>query len=115
MTNKALIKPIKLRIIFILNAIMMILPYVFYYLLTSGKLDVNLPPEYMLYTAAAYAVTFAALVTSILKKNMILLRLIIVLNIMIALPTKAFIGIGVAIVSMILSLTKEVKVYFGND
>lgn len=107
-------KPIPLRVIFILNALMMFLPFVFCYAVASGKLNVGIPATTMAYTGIAYIMSFAILVTSILKKNIRLLRGVIAVNVLMALPAKAFIAIGVAIVSMALSFNSQVKNYFSS-
>ena len=107
-------KPIPLRIIFILNALMMILPFVFYYVITSKGIEIGgLDPNYMIYTSVAYIISFAILVYFILNRNIKGLRIIFMVNILIAIPAKAFIGIGVAIISLLISfLNQKVKAYF---
>ena len=111
-TNNQVQKPIPLRVIFILNALMMILPFVFYYVLTSSGKDLGIPPMYMIYTGVAYIISFTALVFFILKKNIMGLRIILILNFLIAIPAKAYLGFVVSIISLILSLNKKVKAYF---
>ena len=109
-------KPILLRVIFILNALMMILPFVFYYVFTTKGVSIdNLDPMYMVYTGIAYIVSFALLVNFILKKNMTGIRVIFILNVLIALPAKAYLGILIAFISMGLSFTKPVKEYFASN
>lgn len=107
-------KPIPLRVIFILNALMMILPFIFYYVFTTNDIQVgDLDPMYMVYTGLAYIASFAVLVFFILKRNVIGARIIFLLNILIAIPAGAFIGIGVAIISLALSFfNKKVLAYF---
>lgn len=106
-------KPITLRIIFIFNALMMILPFIFYFVFINKGIEINgLNPVYMIYTGIGYILSFACLVLFILKKNIIGLRIIFLLNVLIALPVKAYIGIGVAIISMLLSFTGRVQRYF---
>ncbi len=108
-------KPILLRVIFILNALMMILPFVFYYVFTTKDISINgLNPTYMLYTGIAYIVSFALLVNFILKRNIMGARIMLVINFLIALPAKAYIGFLVALISMGLSFTKPVKEYFAS-
>lgn len=108
-------KPITLLIIFILNALMMILPFIFYYVFTSRGIEIDgLKPIYMIYTGIAYILSFVFLVFSILKKWLTGLRMVIIANVLIALPTKAYIGIGVALFSMLLSFTGKVRQYFSS-
>lgn len=108
-----LAKPVPLRIIFILNALMMVLPFVFYAVITQKNIEIGgLNPIWMLYTAAGYIMSFVALVYFIRKRNITGLRVIILLNVLISLPAKALIGIGVAIISIGLTFTKKVKNYF---
>lgn len=113
-SNTQVHKPIPLRVIFILNALMMILPFVFYFAITSKGIDIGgLDPMYMIYTAIAYILTFIPLVYFIIKRNQMGARIIFAINILIALPAKAWLGIIVAIVSFLLSFFNEkVKVYF---
>ena len=107
-------KPIPLRVIFILNALMMILPFIFYYVITSKGIEIGgIDPNYMIYTGIAYIGSFAILVYFILNRNIVGLRIMFLINILIALPAKALIGIGVAIISLVISfLNKKVKAYF---
>ena len=106
-------KPITLRVIFILNALMAILPFIFYYVFTTQDIQVgDLDPMWMIYTGIAYILSFAVLVGSILKKNLLLLRSVIALNFIIALPAKAYLGILVGIISISLSFTSKIKQYF---
>ncbi len=108
-------KPIQLRIIFILNALMMILPFIFYYVFTTQDISIDgLDPIYMIYTGGAYILSFALLVFFILKRNIIGARITFILNILIALPAGAYIGILVAIISMAISFTPKVKEYFAS-
>ena len=108
-------KPALLRVIFILNALMMILPFVFYYVFTSKDISIDgLNPMYMVYTGIAYIISFILLVSFILRRNITGARIMFVLNIIIALPAGAYIGMLVAVLSMILSFTAKVKEYFAS-
>ena len=108
-------KPALLRVIFILNALMMILPFVFYYVFTNKDISIDgLDPMYMVYTGMAYIVSFILLVVFILRRNILGARIIFGVNIIIALPAKAFIGILVALISIGLSFTAKVKDYFAS-
>jgi len=114
-SNDLVKKPIQLRIIFILNALMMILPFAFYYVFTTKNITIDgLDPMYMVYTGIGYIISFIFLVTSILKRNLTLLRAIFAINILIAIPASAYIGIIVAIVSILISLSGKVKAYFAS-
>ena len=87
-------KPIQLRIIFILNALMMVLPFVFYYVFTTKEITIGgLEPIYMVYTGIAYILSFALLVFFILSRNAIGFRIVFIINTLIALPASAYIGI----------------------
>lgn len=107
-------KPIPLRIIFLLNALMMILPFVFYYVFTIQNITVgDLDPMYMVYTGLAYILSFGVLVIFLLKRNLWGARVTFILNILIALPAGAYIGIVVAIISLTLSFfNQKVLAYF---
>lgn len=113
MTNQVN-KPIPLRVIFILNALMMILPFIFYYVFTTQNIVVgDLDPIYMVYTGIGYILSFGILVFFILRRNLCGARIIFFLNILIALPAGAYIGILVAIISLTLSFfNQKVLTYF---
>ncbi len=114
-TESIVKKPIQLRIIFILNALMMFLPFVFYYVFTTKDISIDgLDPIYMVYTGIAYILSFALLVSFILKRNIIGFRIMFFINVLIALPAKAYIGILVAIISMAISFTPKVKAFFAS-
>ncbi len=114
-TENLVKKPILLRIIFILNALMTILPFVFYYVFTTKDISIGgLEPIYMVYTGIAYIVSFALLVSFILKRNIMGARIMFVINVLIALPASAYIGILVAITSMTISFTPKVKAFFAS-
>lgn len=113
MTNRVN-KPIPLRVIFILNALMMVLPFIFYYVFTTQGIVVgDLDPMYMVYTGIGYILSFGVLVFFLLKRNLWGARIIFFLNILIALPAGAYIGILVAIISLALSFyNQKVLTYF---
>lgn len=115
MTTETVKKPIQLRIIFILNALMMILPFVFYYVFTTQDISIDgLNPKWMAYTGIAYIISFIVLVTSILKRNFMLFRTVFIINIIIAIPAKAFIGMLIAAISIALSFHNKIKVFFAS-
>ncbi len=106
-------KPLPLRIVFILNALMMILPFIFYAVITQKNVEIDgLNPTWMLYTGAGYILSFMALVYFILKRNITGVRAIIILNVLVSLPAKAYIGIGVAVISFALTFVTKVKKSF---
>jgi hypothetical protein len=108
-------KPIQLRVIFILNALMMILPFVFYYVFTTNDIRIgNVDPMWMIYTGIAYIASFVVLVASILKRNMLLVRIMFGVNILIAIPVGAYIGMLIAVISIALSFNSKVKAYFAQ-
>ena len=115
MTTDKVKKPIQLRLIFILNALMMFLPFGFYYVFTTKDISIGgLDPIYMVYTGIAYILSFVLLVNFILKRNLLGARIIFFVNLLIALPASAYLGILVAIVSMALSFTSKVKAFFAS-
>ena len=105
-------KPIQLRIIFILNALMMFLPFLVYFLVTNNKIEMDVVPMHVIYTGIAYIISFGALVYCILNKKFFAFRTIFFINLLIALPVGVNGGIVVVIVSFILSHTKQVKSFF---
>ncbi len=108
-------KPIQLRVIFLLNALMMFLPFVFYYVFTTKNISVaGLDPILMVYTGIAYIISFGVLVSFILKKNIMGFRAMFLVNVLIAIPASAYIAIIVAVLSMLISFTSKVKAYFNS-
>ncbi len=112
-------KPIKLRIIFILNALKIVLTFGFFIAFKYGGFAVNeLEGEpaasLMLYTMFGYIAAFATMVVSILKRSMLGLRAAIVVDFLISIPAKAPIGFAVAAISMGLTFTNAVKAYFAH-
>lgn len=106
-------KPIVLRIIFILNGILMLLPFGFYYALSNKILDIpGLNPNLMLYTAGGYILSFAFMVFCISTKRYLGFKLAFLLTFLISLPTQAYIGIFIALISFALSFNKKVKAFF---
>ena len=113
MTQELPKKPIPLRITFILNALMMILPFVFYFVITLNQIKVGtLDPNWMIYTGIAYIFSFILLVFFILTRNFTGYRIMFFVNILIAIPAGAFIGMVIALVSFGLSFNKKIKAYF---
>ena len=93
MTTNKVHKPIPLRIIFLLNALMMVLPFVFYYVFTTRNITLgDLDPLWMVYTGIAYIVSFSILVYFLANRNLLGARIIFLINILIAVPTGAYIG-----------------------
>ncbi len=108
-------KPIPLRIIFILNLLLVIVCYVFYFVFKSKDIELGkVNPEKILYTAISYTVIFAALVYSILNKKLLLVRICTILTFAVSIPTSAFIGIGVSIISFALTFHPKVKSYLNS-
>lgn len=107
-------KPIPLRVIFILNALMMVLPFVFYYVFTTKNITVgDLDPIWMVYTGIAYIISFAVLVYFFINRKLLGARIMFIINILIAIPAGAYIGILIAIISLLLSFfNKKVLAYF---
>ncbi|MGB0850080.1 MAG: hypothetical protein ACPGTP_02440 [Bacteroidia bacterium] len=83
-------------------------------MITSKEITIGgLDPQIMIYTGIAYIISFIPLVYFIVKRNVIGFRIMFIVNVIIALPAKAYIGILVAIVSTLISFfNKKVKEYF---
>ena len=109
-------KPIALRVIFLLNALMTILPLAFYYVFTTNNITVgDLDPNWMLFTGVGYIISFLFLVYSFIKRKFFMARIIFGLNILIAIPAGAYIGILIAIISTIISFKNtKVLTYFSK-
>lgn len=106
-------KPATLRIIFISFLFKVFLCFGFFYAFSQVE-DPILDPQLILYTAIVYTITFLALMTSILKRNVWAMRAIILVDFCISLPTKAYIGLLIATVGMILSFNGKVKAYLAQ-
>lgn len=110
-------KPPLLRAIFILNALKIFLALGLligfkYFDLQVGSVSGPSAVTMIFWTMIGYVVTFAAIVTSILKRSIIGLRAAIVVDFVISIPAKAFVGFAVALIGMGLSFSKPVKAYF---
>lgn len=109
----AIKKPPVLRLVFILNAILMFLPFVFYYIFQTKNITIEgFDPTIMLYTGGAYILNFILMVFSILKRNLIGFRAVFVILFLISIPGQAYLGFLIAIISLLLSFTKKIKLYF---
>ncbi|UWR03670.1 hypothetical protein K3740_02915 [Ruegeria conchae] len=110
-------KPITLRVIFILNALKILLAFGFFaafkfYGLQVGELVGPQVANLMLYTMLGYMVAFACIVASILKRGMIGIRTAIGVDFLVSIPATAVIGFIIATISMGLTLTASVRAYF---
>ena len=115
-SNAPIKKPIPLRVIFLLNALMMVLPFIFYYVFTTNNITVgNLNPMWMVYTGIAYIISFAVLVYFLSNKKLLGARIMFIINILIAIPASAYIGILVAIISLSLSFFNKKVLYYFNS
>ncbi len=88
-----------------------------FYGFTAKGLEGDSAAMLMLYTMGGYILTFAAIVASILKRNVMAIRIAIVVDFLVSIPAKAPIGFAVAAISMGLTFTNSVKAYFAykND
>ncbi len=116
-TNIGFEKPPLLRVIFILNALKIFLAIGLligfkYFDLQVGSVSGPSAVTMIFWTMLAYVATFAAIVTSILKRSIIGLRVAIVVDFAVSIPAKAFVGIAVAVIGFGLSFTRPVASYF---
>jgi hypothetical protein len=118
-TENKMKKPGMLRAIFIINALLVITGFTFYFVFSArtnaGIETLGIPPSTLLTMAIIYLGMFVTIVISILKKMIwgmrIALLTTIVTSIVIIL---APIGIGLAAISLGLSFGKPVVAYFGS-
>ena len=111
------LKPVTLRMIFILNALKILLAFGFFaafkfYGLQVGELAGPQAANLMLYTMLGYMVTFACIVASILKRSMTGIRAAIAVDFLVSIPATAVVGFVIAIISMGLTFTTTVGAYF---
>ena len=116
-TNVGFDKPPLLRVIFILNALKIFLALGLligfkYYDLKVGSVSGPSAVTMIFWTMLGYIATFAAIVTTILKRSIIGLRAAIVVDFLISIPAKAVIGLVIAAIGMGLSFAPSVKAYF---
>lgn len=117
-TNTGRSKPPLLRAIFILNALKIFLSIGLligfkYFDLKVGSVTGAPAVTMIFWTTLGYIATFAAIVTSILKRSVFGLRTAIAIDFIISIPAKAIIGFVVALIGMGLSFSGPVKTYFG--
>ena len=110
-------KPPLLRVIFILNALKILLTLGFFvafkfYGFEAGSLKGDSAANLMLLTGLGYVLTFAGIVASILNRNLTGIRAAIVADFLVSIPATAFIGFAIAIVSMALTFTRTVRAFF---
>jgi hypothetical protein len=112
-TTTQLKKPGVIRAIVIMYLFKVFLALGFFFVFRTQE-DPILEPMYILYTAGGYALSWVAVMLSILKKSIWGLRIAILVDFGISLPTKAFIGLAIAAVSFGLSFHKKIKAYMGQ-
>ncbi len=117
-TNIGRAKPPLLRAIFILNGLKIFLSLGLligfkFFDLQVGSVSGAPAVTMIFWTTLGYIATFAAIVTSILKRSIVGLRAAIIVDFIISIPAKAFIGFAVALIGMGLSFSGPVKIYFG--
>ncbi|TDO99535.1 hypothetical protein [Marinomonas balearica] len=110
-------KPIKLRIIFILNALKILITFGFftafkYFGFTAGELAGDSAAMTMLYAAFGYLALFAVMILFILKRQMVGMRSVIAADLILSIFIPAPIGIVISIVSLGLTFTQSVRNYF---
>lgn len=105
-------KPGQLRAIFILNLLLVIICFTFYYFASSKGNVGGVPAKTILYTAISYTVLFGGLVVSIKKFSLMGLRAVNILVVLVSAPSVAVIGIVIGLISFGLSFHKKVKMYF---
>lgn len=117
MSNLNLKKPIPLRVVFILNLFKIFLALgLFFYFSTNNIQLGDVGPQIILYTMFGYIATFAGIVWSILKRNMIALKSILFIDLLISLPARAIAGILIAVISLLLVfLNGKIKAYFPTE
>ncbi|MES0826414.1 hypothetical protein [Ruegeria sp. SCP11] len=112
-------KPATLRVIFILNALKILLAFGFFAAFQFYGLQVGEPAgpqaaNLMLYTMLAYMLTFACIVASILKRSITGIRAAIAIDFPASIPATAVIGFVIAIISMGLTFTASVRAFFAH-
>ncbi|MFT5822263.1 MAG: hypothetical protein ACI8ZM_003519 [Crocinitomix sp.] len=108
-------KPTLLKVIFILNALLVIAGFSFYFIF-SNQTDtlLGIPPITLLTMALIYAAMFAGIVLSISKKQIWALRVLLTITLVCSIVIIiAPIGIGISLISLGLSFTKPVLKSFG--
>lgn len=110
-------KPGMLRAVFILNALLVIIGFIFYFVISSrvnaGKATLGIPPSTLLTMALIYLGVFAVVMASILKKQIWIMRGAMLVTIVTSIVIIfAPIGILLAGVALGLSFGKPVVNYF---
>lgn len=110
-------KPVLLRVIFILNALKILFTIGFFvafkfYGLSIHVLEGDSAANLMLLALVLYVAAFAAMIVSILKRNITGLRLALLADLGISLYVVAPIGFVTFALSMALTFTNPVRAYF---
>ena len=110
--NQSITKPGSVKAIQILTIFKVFLSLTFY-LVFKFKAPENapIPADYILYTFFGYVVMAAVILYAIAKRNMALLRIGIVLDFVVSIPTRAYIGFVIAAVNLILTFNAKTKGY----
>ena len=116
-SESTLKKPGMLRAIFILNVLLVIIGFAFYFVISartnSGQATLGIPPSTLLTMALIYLGSFTVIVASILKKQIWIMRAALMTTIVTSIVIIfAPIGIGLAAISLGLSFGKPVIRYF---
>ncbi len=108
-------KPGQLRLIFVLYLIKIILAFTAFTIFTiKGKSVNGVGAEIILYTAFGYIASFLALAYFILTKNLKGMRAVIVVDFIISLPSRAYVGLAFAVIAFALSWHSKVKQFFAK-
>ena len=105
--------PVAAKAMLILYTFQVILAFTFFFIFKAKNLEVGgLTATHVLYTAGAYTILYLGALFSYFKKNIWVLRICFILHFLISLPTRAYIGMLIAVILIFLSFRKAVQTYF---
>ena len=116
MSTEQVKKPLPLRIVFILNLFKILLAFGLYLYFSANNIQLgNVGPQIILYTMIGYIIMFGGIVFAILKRNMLMLRIVLFLDLLISLPATAIAGIAISVISLLLVFfNHKIKAYFST-
>ena len=112
-SNKTFFKSGSVKAMQIITLIRLALVMVFYIVFTVKDITIGtVGPQIILYTFFAFSLTAAAIFYFINRRNLLALRITLLVDLLAAIPASAFISILLSVITFGLSFTKSAKAYF---
>ena len=114
-TQMDTLKPGSVKAITYLTIFKLVLAMGFYLAFTVGGLVISgANPTFILYTFGGYAVMAVFILMAISRRKLVMLRVAIIADFIVSIPTTAVIGFVVSLVSLGLTFNKKARAYFNG-